>query len=355
MQKIKTQRKNNILFAFRQFFFFKTNIRNVLLLVFFCFCLNLSKLKADEELQYNSAIVVDANNGEILYSYNPDKKIYPASLTKMMTSYLVFSAIDNKIIGVNDNVKYQNKQIKIKDLIYKMAVNSYNDVTDILAKETYGDVNEFIKEMNDTAKDMNMKNTHFANTHGLFNENHYSTVRDMAKLSIRLVYDFPQYKDFFGTTNYIDENREYNIKTTKIQQNVKGMEGSKTGYTDTSKYNLATWGHYNGRHVFVVVSGLKDKKNRDKAVVNLLQQLTKDNTIKNSSKEEDEIMSKIFNFVGLDYNKYKSPKPIQREEEYIYNRKYRNIKAKQQKQQKEKENIRENKQDKEKISYFYKK
>ena len=314
MDQKRNQRNKNTCFVS-----FKKKITCVFL--YFCFLLLFTIKSYSEDnlnLKYKAAIVVDANNGEVLYSYNPDMAIYPASLTKIMTAYIVFSAVEQGVIGINDHIS-TNNNTTIKNLLYQMAINSHNDATNILAREIYGSTGSFINSMNNVAKKMNMKNTHFANTNGLFNENHYSTVRDIAKASIRLVYDFPQYADIFGITNYIDEDDEYNVKTTTIQQNIKGIEGSKTGYIDASGYNLALWGHYYGKHIFVVISGVNEKVNRDRVAVLLLNKVLK--RYKNDfysgidindllkKRNNDNYFNKVCNFLDINCSQYISPTP----------------------------------------------
>jgi len=274
------------------------------------------------EDQCTSAAVVDAKNGEILYSYNIDKQIFPASLTKIMTAYVIFDAINKGIVGMNDDVEIISKlakdysidkRVTIEDLIYKMIVRSSNIASDILAKEIYGNVDKFISKMNYFAKKIGMKNTNFVNTNGLPNKYNYSTARDIVKLSIRLVYDFPQYADVFGITNYIDENSNYNTKTSSIQDNVIGLEGNKTGYINASGYNLCAWGKYGDKHLFIILIGAKDRQSRDKFVIELINSYS-DNS---DFKEETGIyytsfFKKILDFIGIEYNLYSSPKPIER-------------------------------------------
>ena len=297
---------------------------------------NLNKINIEVKRNCRSAIVIDAINGEILFSHNADRKIFPASLTKMMTAYIVFDAINNGVIGINDKSEYSKilkikeyNNITIKDLIYNMIVNSSNVVTDILAKEvSFGNVKEFIKKMNNVAKKIGMKNTNFSNTNGLHDENHYSTARDIAKLSIRLVYDFPQYIDFFETTNYIDNNNNYNTKTTRIQDNAIDIGGSKTGYVNASGYNLVAWKRKNNNsdkknHIFVVLTGANDTEKRDELVIKLINFYSDTNNsfIKRTinTTQQEEMTKKIFNFIGIDYNKYKTPIPVKRQKNITHN------------------------------------
>ena len=289
-------------------------------LCLFCVCLFVARLNVNAiSNNYTAAIVVDATNGEVLYSYEPDKRIFPASLTKMMTAYVAFDALNKGIIGLNDDTGFVinnavNRNSKIKDLLYKIAVNSSNSMTNILAEETCGSVNDFVIMMNDFAKKIGMKDTHFVNTNGLYHVDHYSTARDIAKLSIRMVYDFPQYVDFFGTTNFIDENGEYNTKTSQIQEHLAGLEGGKTGYIDASGFNLAVWGKYNQKHLFVVVIGADNKVSRDAVVIKLINLALKNSNILLEKKKykDDSFIKKMFDFIGINYDEYKTPTPNKR-------------------------------------------
>ena len=290
---------------------------------------------------FTSAIVVNSNNGKILYSYNADDKIYPASLTKMMTAYVVFDNIKKGVIGLYDEVdkkKYHSQKLEsifpysndvtIKDLLLKIIVNSLNTPSEILAIETYGNVKSFVDEMNKKAKQFGMKDTHFVNTHGLFNENHYSTARDLANLSIRLVNDFPEYAEMFNITEYINSAEDLEQKTSTIQQNIKGVKGSKTGYIKASGYNIAMWGDYDFQgedgkqktdHIFAVLIGAQTRQERDELMLKLLSSTIKNNfnspkNIKQSAKNYDEEISSILKFFGLKPEKYMSNRPKKRGE-----------------------------------------
>ena len=327
---------------FYQLLFCEILKRTVRTVVIFFVVLNLNKLPIANAGDYTSAIAINANTGEVLYSYRPDLKIYPASLTKMMTSYLVFETVNKGIIGLNDDVVDKKT---IKDLLLKMIVNSDNVSTIKLANEINSDYNDFISEMNNKAKKMNMSNTHFANATGLFDEKHYSTARDMAKLAIRLVYDFPQYMDIFETTNYIDENGEYNTKTSTIHQNVKGLKGGKTGYISASGYNLAVWGDYDGKKIFIVMIGADSKYSRDENILKILKKVSQKTSLdtKLEVKDNTTMLSKMFNFVGLDYNIYTAQKPFERGRKTADE-----VKLEQNK------NNEINTEQKNKVSYFYK-
>lgn len=363
-------RNSALLIYFFSFFFFYTRkfVLSCQCLLLVLLMLVVSKFAfAINGEPYTSAIVVDAENGKIYYEYNADKKIYPASLTKMMTAYLTFEAIEQGVIGVNDKISIKadkiialhdnfiGKNTTIKDLLYKLAVISNNNAGNLLAQEVSGDRDKFIFKMNEKASKFKMKNTHFASPHGLFDENNYSTARDMAKLAIRLVYDFPKYSDFFSTTNYIDENGDYNTKTTQIQQNVRGVDGSKTGFLNASGNNLVIWGKQGDRNVFVVLIGTDTKKQRDGIALKLLNYAinsdggyTQSLIDKKTIKQRNKLYKDALSFIGIDADRYNTFQNIRERQPII-----RQANTDYEDTNKE-NNLTQNQQMQKKVKYFYK-
>ena len=274
----------------------------------------------DDNMPFTSSIVVNSKNGQILQSYYPDRVIYPASLTKMMTAYVVFAAIKRGVIGLYDKIdkdKYasygiyryfgRNENVTVYDLLLKMIVNSTNEVATILAVEVYENVNNFVEIMNDYARKIKMTKTHFANPHGLFDKDHVSTARDMANLSIRLVYDFPNLSQLFGITDYLS-NDDFYEKTTVIQRKSVGLKGNKTGYVAASGYNIAAWGEYGmNEKIFAVLIGANSKYERDRLIMRLIGNSVKEYSIINRNKENDKNIMKLMDsaaeFFGFDKKK----------------------------------------------------
>ena len=283
----------------------------------------------EENVPFTSSIVVNSKNGQILQSYYPDKVIYPASLTKMMTAYVAFSAIKQGVIGLYDKIdkdKYanygiyryfgRNDNVTIYDLLLKMIVNSINEVSTILAIEISENVGNFVETMNEYARKLKMTKTHFANPHGLFDKNHFSTARDMANLSIRLVHDFPNLSQLFGITDYLS-NDDFYEKTTVIQRKSVGLKGNKTGYIAASGYNIAAWGEYGmNEKIFAVLIGANSKYERDRLIVRLIGNSIKEYSMINKKENEKDIKKLIDDvayFFGLD--KQKSSISIKSEED----------------------------------------
>ena len=279
------------------------------------------------ENHFTSAIVANKTKDTILYSYNADDIVYPASLTKMMTAYVVFDSIRNGLIGLHDNVsiaKYKDygicniftckNPITIKDLILKMSVLSSNIACDILATEISGRVENFVVLMNKYAKDFGLQKTHFSNTHGLFDEKHVSTARELLQISMNLVNDFPSYIQLFGITYYVDNDESFNKKTSTVQSSIKGIQGGKTGFISASGFNLSIWGEYEKEQVFAIVIGATNKISRDALILKLLNKSIKSEiTAKSQPDDKDyKIMFKVLKFFNLDPYKYLSQVPVER-------------------------------------------
>ena len=264
---------------------------------------------------FTSAVVVNSNTGKILYSYNIDRKVYPASLTKMMTAYVVFEAINNGIVGLYDEVscvkhiRQLNSEVKftaqqrptIYDLLLQMIVKSSNNAAILLANEVAGSEENFVKQMNDTAKKMSMNDTKFANPHGLYNEKHTSTARDLVNLSIHLVNDFQHISKLFSITEFMDNENDFIEKTTKIQRNNGEISGSKTGFISASGYNIAVWGNKKGQPIFSIIIGTNSPFERDKLAVSLMNYAVYGTTDDVSLKQQnnDVFLKNLYDFIDF--------------------------------------------------------
>ena len=162
-----------------------------------------------------SWVLVDATSNTVLASGNADERVEPASLTKLMTAYLVFEALDKKKISMEQIVTPSeavrrvgrdesrmfieaNKPVSVHDLVYGMIIQSGNDAAIALAELVGGSEGQFVTLMNDEAQRLGMKGTHFADVNGMPDPNHYTTAGDLAKLSAHLIRDFPQYYSIFS-------------------------------------------------------------------------------------------------------------------------------------------------------------
>ena len=231
-----------------------------------------------------ASIVIDAHSGQVLYSKNADTRNYPASLTKMMTLYLLFEAIDegrltkSSMLKVSARAARQSpsklglrtgQKISVDDAIRALSVKSANDVAVVVAEALGGTEAKFAKMMTQKAHQIGMSKTNFANASGLPNRAQLSTARDMARLAQALYFGFPHHYHYFGLTEFTYKGRRYKSHN-KVLTAYKGTDGLKTGYTRASGYNLATSVERNGRRLIGIVFGGKTSRSRNAHMIGLL-------------------------------------------------------------------------------------
>ena len=254
-----------------------------------------TKVKATSnvsELNINSpsAILIEYSTGNVLYSKNENEKMYPASMTKMMSMYLLLDCIENKTHSFKDIVTVseyassmggsqiflkENEKMTFEDLFTSIAVASANDSTVALAEYTYGSVESFVDAMNKKAKELNMTNTNFINTTGFHDSNHYTTASDMGILAINLLKNHQKtllkYTSIYET--YLRNDGEtpfWLVTTNKLLKTYEGMDGLKTGYTKESGYNLTATSSKNNLRFISVAMGAKTAKERNADIVSML-------------------------------------------------------------------------------------
>lgn len=229
-------------------------------------------------------IIMDAQSGKTLDSTSADARRYPASLTKLMTLFLTFEALDrgsisiNKQLNVSANATRQppsrlglrvGQSITTRQAISVLVTRSANDVAVALAETLGGSVGNFARMMNARASSLGMKHTHFTNPSGLPDRNQYTSARDMALLSRALMQYFPHYYHYFGTRQCSFRGQAINTHN-RLMCTYPGMDGLKTGYIDSSGFNLAASAVRNNRRVIVVVFGGRTAVSRDRHVAQLL-------------------------------------------------------------------------------------
>ena len=230
------------------------------------------------------AIVVEADTGKVLFSRHADKRHYPASLTKMMTLYLVFEALESGGLALDQRVRVSRRaagqtpsrlglksgrSISVEDAVLAMVTKSANDAATALAEAVGGTEVNFANRMTRTARRIGMKNTVFRNATGLPNRRQYSTARDMTVLARRLRRDFPQYYHYFSTRSFKWGKRTY-VNHNKLLKTYKGVDGLKTGYIRASGFNITTSARRNGKRVIGVVLGGRTSAWRDRQMAHLL-------------------------------------------------------------------------------------
>ncbi|SDL36768.1 D-alanyl-D-alanine carboxypeptidase family protein [Aliiruegeria lutimaris] len=232
-----------------------------------------------------AAMVMDARTGEILHSRNADTRLHPASLTKMMTLYVVFEAIEHGEIGLDTRVTISNKaanevpsklglkagqQIELRYLIRAAAVKSANDAATALGEAISGSEARFTRRMNRTAKALGMTRSTFKNAHGLTVEGHLSTAHDMTILGRHLFYDYPEYYNLFSRRSTDAKIRTVYNTNRKFLAAYKGADGIKTGYTRAAGSNLVASAERGNVRIITTVFGGTSSAARNAKVAELM-------------------------------------------------------------------------------------
>jgi D-alanyl-D-alanine carboxypeptidase (penicillin-binding protein 5/6) len=205
-------------------------------------------------VEAHSWMLMDATSNQVLAEANADERVEPASLTKLMTAYIVFQALQQKKISMDQTVLPSdsvrrvghdesrmfveaNKPVTVHDLVYGMIVQSGNDAAIALAELVGGSEAGFVKQMNDAAQRMGMAHTHFADTNGMPDPNHYTTAADLALLSTRLIRDFPEYYSIFSVREFT-YNKIKQPNRNRLLWIDPTVDGLKTGHTKAAGYCL---------------------------------------------------------------------------------------------------------------------
>ncbi|MCT8973156.1 D-alanyl-D-alanine carboxypeptidase [Microbaculum marinisediminis] len=244
----------------------------------------LSAQPASAEERY-AAFVIDALNGNVLFSRYADNRRYPASLTKIMTIYLMLEDVEagrirfDTPLKVSQNAANQapskigvrpGETITVDQAIRALVTKSANDVAVVVAENLGGTVAAFALRMTRTAHAMGMRSTNFRNPHGLPDSGQYTTARDMATLAIQTQRRFPQYYSYFQTRSFTWKGRTYG-NHNKLLGRVKGVDGMKTGYIRASGFNLVSSMRRDGRHIIGVVMGGRTGSSRDAHMRDILE------------------------------------------------------------------------------------
>lgn len=252
-------------------------------IAFLC-VLVLAVLRAAAASASVSSIMIDAENGDVMYEMNADERRYPASLTKLMTLYITFNALENNHIKLTDKLKVSRtaagrspsklgvrggETITVKDAIMAVIVKSANDCATVLAEHFAPTEADFAVLMTNTAHKLGMSHTTFKNASGLPNTQQKTTARDMAVLAMAVYHHFPQYYKWFSAKSFQYKGRtigghNYILKT------FAGADGMKTGYTAASGYNIITSAKRSGKRVIAVTMGHNSVGERDKKVSRMM-------------------------------------------------------------------------------------
>lgn len=232
-----------------------------------------------------AAYVMDARTGEVLYEKNANTRLHPASLTKMMTLYLAFQAIENgrasldSVVTVTSNAASQppsrlglraGQKIQLRYLIRAAAVKSANDAAAAIGDYLGGNEAGFATMMNRTAKSLGMNSTTFRNANGLTREGHLSTAHDMTLLGRHVIYDFPQYYNIFSRRTADAGVAKVASTNRRFLDAYEGADGIKTGYTVPAGFNLVASAQRGNKRIIATVFGGTSTAQRNAKVAELL-------------------------------------------------------------------------------------
>ena len=231
-----------------------------------------------------AGIVVDLDNGEVLYAENIDDQRYPASLTKMMTLYLAFEALEAGTLRIDQPLPVSpfaaakpavklwlaaGSTIPLDTAIRALAVRSANDVAAVVAEALGGTEARFAQMMTTKARELGMHATTFRNASGLPDDGQVTTARDMLTLSVRVMQDFPQYYHYFGLQEFTYRGTRH-TSHNRLVRDYPGADGLKTGFIRASGFNVATTAVRGNRRLVGVVMGGFSSQSRDTHMANLL-------------------------------------------------------------------------------------
>ena len=258
----------------------------------FIFLLFGSVLNANPKIDVKTAILLDYDSNEIIYELEPDMSIYPASMTKIMTSIIAFDLLKSNKLNLDDKFLISEKawrlsqsgyssmflmindEVTVENLLKGIIVASGNDACVALAEGIAGSEENFAEIMNEKASELGMTNTNFANSSGINDPENYSTVRDIAIMSKYLIEEHPSYYEFFKETKFtwdrtggdpISQGNRNPLLYKKV-----GVDGIKTGYLAVEKYSLASSMKRDERRLISVASGFQTKSQRSTGSFKLL-------------------------------------------------------------------------------------
>jgi len=249
---------------------------------------NYNIVKANDfDVSVDSAILLEAETGEVIFEKNADKKVPPASITKIMTLLLSMEAIEDGKLNLDDKIEVSRKaesmggsqiflpagvELKLEKLLEAVSMASANDASVAVAEAVGGSYNNFIAMMNERANELGMKNTNFVNSTGLPAENHYSTARDISIMARELI---KHEKVLEWTSTWLDyielpERKAMVVNTNELIKKYDGLDGLKTGHTQEAGFCLAGTAENNNMRLISVVLNGDTLKEREEATTELM-------------------------------------------------------------------------------------
>ena len=263
--------------------------RKLLLLTTTCLFFGASAVNALETKAKN-AVLMDFDTGEFFFEKNADEPMPPASMSKLMTAYLIFERLKNgqlspdDVFVVSENAWRKggaktgsstmflkvNQQVRVKDLLRGIIVQSGNDACIVAAENIAGSETDFADLANQKAKELGLTNSHFANATGWPNPEHKMSAKDLATLAYHIIRDFPEYYSIYSEQSFTFNKITQENRNPLLFKMPGVADGIKTGHTSVSGYGLTGSAKKNGRRLIMVVNGLKTMKERGEESVRLI-------------------------------------------------------------------------------------
>jgi D-alanyl-D-alanine carboxypeptidase (penicillin-binding protein 5/6) len=254
----------------------------------FSWIVTLAPAKAFETTA-NNVFVIDAGTKAVLFDKAGEERIPTASMSKMMTAYVVFEQLKAGKLKLDDTLPVSEEawrtgqkdnqskmwvelgsHVSVEDLLRGMIVQSGNDACVVLAEGVAGSVEDFAKMMNESAQKIGLHDSHFTNPHGLPDPDHYSTARDLAYLGMHLINDFPEYYHYFSEIDFTYHGIRQGNRNPLLYGS-SGADGIKTGHTEELGYSLAASVKRGDRRIVMVATGLQSKKGRSEEAERIIE------------------------------------------------------------------------------------
>jgi D-alanyl-D-alanine carboxypeptidase (penicillin-binding protein 5/6) len=232
----------------------------------------------------DTAALILSSSGKVLHDKNGHKQLYPASLTKLMTVYLIFESLKHGKLTFNTKLVTSRhasfmpasrlglragETISLRDAVMGMLVKSFNDSAVVLAEGVSGSEAKFAELMNKRAKQLGMTHTHFRNASGLHHPAQVTTAYDMAKLTMALMRDYPEYYHLFSVNSFLFKRSFYKNRN-HVKAHLVGVEGMKTGYTSKAGWNIITTAKRKGTRLIGIILGGRTYLQRDRTMMQLM-------------------------------------------------------------------------------------
>ncbi len=264
--------------------FYKRMRFHIFTLILSCFLVVVAGPSYAMDTAARQAVIVDMQTGDVLYDKNADMRMPTSSMSKVMTMYLVFEALEDGRLKLEDAVTVSEKawrkggskmfievgdEVKVEDLIRGVIIQSGNDATIALAEALSGTEDAFARSLTDKAQELGMVNSNFTNASGWPDENHYSTAEDLAILAKALIENFQDYYSYYAEKEFTYNDIKQPNRNPLLYRNI-GADGIKTGHTEAGGYGLMASGIRNGRRVIMVLNGMADEAERAQESAKLL-------------------------------------------------------------------------------------